>query len=303
MVKETKVKAYDQLVKFQKDLPKKSQDKWVFRGEGENDALKTSLEKAFENFGIRDKEHKHKCNSEKDIIREFQRKLHLYTSNLPDRADIIQWLAIMQHYGAPTRLLDWSYSFWVAVYFAIAQRKPKEKAIVWAVNTKPILEYLKKIGKGAKPNEFKQILNRIKKQRDLLYCDEDAIFDNAYVHFLLKARKPKSMVYASSSFRLNQRLTIQQGTFLIAGDITKSFQKNLFNPKIYPNDGSHVQKCIIVVSPESKLKIINKLREMNINDAVLFPDLDGFSQSLWTRVGLPFKDKLSIQEKKLVLYP
>ena len=294
-----RINTYENLVEFEKSLPKgdEGQDKWIFRGEKDKDGLKTTLEKAFDNFGIRNR--KHKRNAEKDIIREFQRKLHLYTNNLPSRGDIIQWLAIMQHHGAPTRLLDWTYSFWVAVHFAIVRSKPGEKVVVWAVKTTPILEHQEKISEEKK--SFKEIFDLIKAYHDLRYCDEDAITDNALVHSLIKQRDPEPWVYASSSFRLNERITIQQGTFLIPGDIRKSFKNNLF--AVGPKRTDYIQKGIIKITIKLKKQIIKKLREMNINNTVLFPGLDGFSESLWSRAGLPLKGILSIPDKKLDLYP
>ena len=47
-------------------------------------------------------------SQEKRILRIFQRKGHLFLTHIPDRLDIFQWLALMQHYGAPTRLLDFT---------------------------------------------------------------------------------------------------------------------------------------------------------------------------------------------------
>ncbi len=110
------------------------------------------------------------------------------------------------------------------------------------------------------------------------------------------------MVFMSGAFRLNERLTLQQGTFLITGDICKSFQNNLYADE-YPSDGSHVKKCVIAVDRELKENIAKELGRMNINNAVLFPGLDGFSQSLWRRVGLKLEDKVLVDSKDLILYP
>ena len=45
---------------------------------------------------------------------------------LPDRRDLLAWLSVMQHYDVPTRLLDWTSNFWVAVYFACASEPDQD---------------------------------------------------------------------------------------------------------------------------------------------------------------------------------
>ena len=62
------------------------------------------------------------------IVREFMRRAHHYLPDVPRDDNWLEWLALMQHHGAPTRLLDWTYSPSVAVHFALshAARQPAE---------------------------------------------------------------------------------------------------------------------------------------------------------------------------------
>ena len=55
--------------------------------------------------------------------------------SVPQRYDRASWLTLMQHYGLPTRLLDWSESPLVALYFALSSDEDaKTDAAVWVLN-------------------------------------------------------------------------------------------------------------------------------------------------------------------------
>lgn len=52
---------------------------------------------------------------------------------------ILDGLTLMQHYGAPTRFLDWTLSPWVAAYFAGADRNQDDR-VIWAFNHAELLK-------------------------------------------------------------------------------------------------------------------------------------------------------------------
>lgn len=54
---------------------------------------------------------------EVSIAREFIRRAHHYLPDVPRTENWVEWLALMQHHGAPTRFLDWTYSLHVAAHF------------------------------------------------------------------------------------------------------------------------------------------------------------------------------------------
>jgi hypothetical protein len=51
-------------------------------------------------------------NRERVILKEFQRFAHQYISDLPAEDAYLDWLALLQHYGGPTRIVDFTHSFY-----------------------------------------------------------------------------------------------------------------------------------------------------------------------------------------------
>jgi hypothetical protein len=85
---------------------------------------------------------------------------------------------------------------------------------------------------------------------------------------------------------LNERLINQQGIFLVQGDIEKSFDENL---RESVRDSKKLFRMAFVVEPEERKAILKELYKMNITNATLFPDLQGFAESLVTQLAYPDK--------------
>jgi hypothetical protein len=69
---------------------------------------------------------------ERKMIRQFKRQSHRYLENPPKDDDTIEWLALVQHFGSPTRFQDWTYSFFVALFFAV--EAAEKRCPVWAID-------------------------------------------------------------------------------------------------------------------------------------------------------------------------
>jgi hypothetical protein len=83
---------------------------WVYRGQ--RDAgwdLTTSLER-------HGPEGRTLPGAEAELLRQFKRRAHVYLAPHHIASDTGEWLALMQHFGAPTRLLDVTRSRYVAAY-------------------------------------------------------------------------------------------------------------------------------------------------------------------------------------------
>src|SRR5262249_31112714 len=102
---------------------------WIFRGQRSSSwGLTCLLERLRDRYRPTDTMRA----LEDKIVREFQRKAHHYDSRTPEYWNTLEWLAMMRHYGAPTRLLDWTYSFFVAAYFACEDAE--SECAIWILN-------------------------------------------------------------------------------------------------------------------------------------------------------------------------
>src|SRR5215475_8994349 len=103
---------------------------WAFRGErDERWPLYSSLSRYLQGFGVAPAAWP---EQERRIIRIFKRKAHQFLEQPPDSDDDFQWLALMQHHGAPSRLIDFTWSPYVAAFFAL--ERTLADGVVWALN-------------------------------------------------------------------------------------------------------------------------------------------------------------------------
>jgi hypothetical protein len=268
--REERITTWNQLLEkytwFDDHAGRRLTGKWVFRGQKDSSwGLKTTLEQAVDRF----KPTRPTRIIERGLVRQFQRQLHHYKSDVPDEDHPIEWLSLMRDHGAPTRLQDWTYSFWVAAFFAL-ETADGESAI-WALNRTIIDSNV-----------------RVTLPLTYRWCfDQNGFIDSTRCFDQIFDRYPGApMVSPVNPIRLNERLIVQQGIFLCPGDVNLSFEENL--KAVLPARQEQVlHKLIIDESPRTKRDILRHLHRTNINSATLFPGLDGFARSLGTQVAFP----------------
>jgi hypothetical protein len=318
-------KAGDQATKEAKKTSEtKSEDKkepkWIFRGQRKGWPLQTSLERTFAQYGFRngdDAIENERRNTEKAMLRSFMRKAHHYLPHVPNADDLIEWLALMRHYGAPTRMLDWTYSFYVAVYNAVEGWNPKEQDAKDNTSRKeaeretanrqakekkydkrwPVIWALDAV--WLKPDPILSFLERLTPEG----IDKTRHEDNSFVRDFMESPTARPLVYNATGFRLNERLIAQQGTFLIQGSLARSFEENLKEslekPKTARRDHpkKHFYRIYLKINGDERDRILRELNNMNINHATLYPGLEGFAQSLERHLAYPENWGLDIKKE------
>jgi len=140
------------------------------------------------------------------LKRRFARNLHRFVDRLPREDDAVEWFALMQHHGAPTRLLDWTYSFYVALFFAIERAMPGQSCAVWAINQQWLLETLKKYPAMRRALEIDPSLKAPEAMAVLLEAEP-------------------SIVVPIVPYYVNERLAVQQGAFIASMNLNRSFME------------------------------------------------------------------------------
>jgi hypothetical protein len=174
---------------------------WAFRGHSDAGwQLETTLGRRFRTAGI---DPRAWPEQESRILRIFQRKAHLFLDHIPDELDTLRWLAIMQHRGAPTRLLDFSWSPYVAAFFAL--ECADRDAAIWAVNPAALRSPISLVVDG-KEKEFKPFELRLRREtmKDI---------DGHYRKYFLPGTH--SFAILDEPHAMNQRTVAQSGTFMI----------------------------------------------------------------------------------------
>lgn len=248
-----------------------AQDGWAFRGEvSANWPLVSSLTRRLQAY----------CPQrelwplrEERALRVFRRKAHIYVGDGAALDDTLRCLALMQHHGAPTRLLDFTKSPYVAAFFALEDAVGD--AAVYALNT-PAL--------WAATPRFDDTLTR-----DRI----DPRLPGNYERCFLHNRLP--VLWFGEPTEMDRRLVAQSGLFVMPGVLDRSIDSILDG---YPSAGGEPLIVKYVLPIAMRPQAMGALYRMNVTYASLFPDIEGLARStayelevIWERLVQEFRQR------------
>ncbi|PKL84507.1 MAG: hypothetical protein CVV22_12635 [Ignavibacteriae bacterium HGW-Ignavibacteriae-1] len=255
-------KSWGQYVSFINNLT----ESWCFRGQSNSDwDLKTSLERT--DF------YKRTENIEKLFLMDFQRgaKNYLSEKEMPD--NLLEWLALMQHHGAPTRLLDFTKSPYIAAYFAFENAYYNDNPVaIWCINYRFLTNFVERTLNLKHDDEFENARFRFsdeffeKTRRKFTESDYEKLFYS----------NDQSLIIPIEPFKMNKRYALQQSIFISLGNSYETFMEQLD----FVNEDLKKIAIKIYLPSSIKNEVLRELQKMNIYRASIFPDLDGYAMSL-----------------------
>jgi hypothetical protein len=222
---------------------------FVFRGEASrSSSLATSLQRLGGDYAA----------VESHLLRSFRK--YARAKDVPEDT-LWHWLALAKHHGLATRLLDWTYSPYVALHFATAFPVHRsEDGAIWMVDFVQTNGLLPKRLRQAVDEEGMNALSA-----ELLRAEAAtlAAFDRLGEDFVVFFEPPA----------LDERIVNQYALFSLMPSPHARMDEWLER---------HPELCRRIVLPaELKPEVRDKLDQANITERVLFPGLDGLAT--WLR--------------------
>ncbi len=219
----------------------------------------------------------HYAPLEAHLLRNFRKYAH---RDVADKDSFWYWLSVAQHHGLPTRLLDWTYSPFVALHFATDHLdKMGVDGAVWVADvpaihkllSAPLRAVLKAEGSGVFTVDMLAMLERDSRTTDPTSLAEGQSVRPRNVSNLRDfdklSKRPFALFFEPPS--LDDRIVNQFALFSVMSD-----------PELKMDDWFGQRRSLykkVIVPSKLKWEVRDRLDQANITERVIYPGLDGLS--------------------------
>lgn len=198
---------------------------------------------------------------ERNFTHRFRTRAAIRYQSTPDYDDASAWLSLMQHYGLPTRLLDWSRSPLVAAYFALEsylespESEPRDAAI-WVLSPHELNR--RQGGSGVTPAIG---------SGDCAHLVDPAFRDERRNGHSAE----RADVIAAMATELDMRMFVQQGCFTVHAPHSEPLEDNLLTEDILWR---------LLVPRDVVGTFAREMDMLGFRGGDLFPDLQNLAKEL-----------------------
>ena len=194
---------------------------------------------------------------ERHLIRNFRKYAHRERPG----PTVWDWLSLAQHHGLPTRLLDWTFSPFVAAHFATAT-SPEHEAVVWALDCEAAHARL--------PDELRDTLRA---EGALVFTTELLATHAPDLEAFDRLGEDDPFVLFFEPPSLDDRIINQSAVLSAIADPERHMDDWL-------EDHPHAWQAFRI-PPDAKAEIRERLDQGIVTERVLMPGLDGLAA--WLR--------------------
>lgn len=200
-----------------------------------------------------------RTHNENQLLQFFRMRAPVFSADaVPDREATDQWLFLAQHVGLPTRLLDWSESALVGLYFALLEPEP----VVWMLNPIEINRLSVSPKYVSSGSEFPLTWHNPP--------DGTINIGSVNIRGAWENDAPGvSLPVAVQPTNIHPRMSVQRSCFTVQGKDKGSLALRV---------AQHVRRYAI--DPTSRREMRNDLQMLGISHSTVFPDFDGLTKEL-----------------------
>ena len=193
---------------------------------------------------------------ERDAQEKFENQAHLFLPPSLSRLDLKtgSGVMLMQHYGVPTRMLDWTGSIYVAAYFAVSELQYADSdGVIWLFHSHSVSEASsQKFGEVVETRKFKQTY---------------------------QLEQPKPDIRLLGMLRQAPRIASQQSALTVSRD-PRTIHGDALRDLVEQVDSDKIIGAKLIIKAHCKEEIQRQLHAANMNSFTLFPGLDGLGKSV-----------------------